>query len=279
VGQGRASVPSALVPWRTAAMGVARTAPATCPANSPARDPPPGGGTAGSGRSGSCSAVRLCSRIISWTAPSPSVTLWWLFATYPARPSPSPSTSSACHSGRSRSSGAAAKSCTTSSSCRSVPGAGSPIRCTCRDRSKSPSVTQAGVPSASAGSSTRCRIRGTMRDAHSCAASSRSQSGAGSSSSSRLTVTRSRGSADSARHMAVSSGFIRGEAPQSSGGAGGGPELAVVVAVTCPVPWAGQLASVARYCPRTAWMCSSRPAASQPSVATGGSTAICTVPA
>ncbi len=196
------------------------------------------------------------------------MTLWWLLTTYPARPSARPSTSSEAHSGRSRSKGPAAKSPATSSSWRMEPGAGSLTRCTCSDNSKLSSVTQVGVPSANAGSTTRCRIRGTIRVAHSCAASSRSQSGVGSSNSSRLTLTRSRGSADSARHMAVSSGLIWAELPHSSGIAGGGPEPATAggappagaaaapepadaMALTCRWPSAGQLASVARYCPRT----------------------------
>ena len=159
--------------------------------------------------------------------------------------------------------------------------AGSLTRWTCWDTSKSGSGTQVGVPSANAGSTTRCRIRGTMREAHSCAASSRSQSGAGSSSSSRLTLTRSRGSADSARHMAVSSGFIWVAVPQSSGAAGGRaarPGLAGDVTFTCPEPAVGQLASVARYCPRTSSTCWSRSSAVQPVVGIGGRTTTCTVP-
>ena len=42
---------------------------------------------AGSGRRGSCSRVRLCSRAMSWMAPSPSVALWWVTTTSAAPPS------------------------------------------------------------------------------------------------------------------------------------------------------------------------------------------------
>ena len=70
-----------------------------------------------------------------------------------------------------------------------------------------------------------------------------------------------------------------GEAPQSSGAAGGGPVLAGTVASTCPEPWTGQLASVVRYCPRIRSMCSSSSPTVQPAVETGGRTATCTVPA
>ena len=135
------------------------------------------------------------------------------------------------------------------------------------------------MPSPNSGSATRSRIRGTIREAHSCAASSRSQPGTGSSSSSRLTFTRSRLSASSARHIAVSSGFISGAVPQSSGTAGGGPGTRGSVTVTGPEPRPGQSASVSRYWLRTSCTCRSSSPAVQPRVGTGGSTATCTLPA
>ena len=82
-------------------------------------------------------------------------------------------------------------------------------------------MTHAGAPTPSAGSTTRCRIRGTIREAHSCAAKSRSQAGVTSSSSSSVTFERSRGSASSPRHIAVSRGFISAAVPHSSGAATG----------------------------------------------------------
>ncbi len=97
-------------------------------------------------------------------------------------------------------------------------------------------VTQAGAPTPSAGSTTRWRIRGTIREAHSCAATSRSHSGATSSISSSVTLERSRGSASSPRHIAVSSGFISGAVPQSSGAATGpvGPVVTATRSVGAP---------------------------------------------
>ncbi len=158
---------------------------------------------------------------MSCTAPRPSVALWWVLTAYPALPPSSPSTSSTSHSGRSRSNGRDANSCTTSRSWRTEPGASSLVRLRWRDRSRSSTVTQVGEPTPSAGSTTRWRIRETIRDAHSCAPASRSQSGARSRISSSVTFDRSRGSAASPRHIAVSSGFISGAVPHSSGAATG----------------------------------------------------------
>ncbi len=79
--------------------------------------------------------------------------------------------------------------------------------------------------------------------------------------------------------MAVSSGFISAETPQSSGAAGGGPGTLPSVTSTRPGRRSGQSASVSRYCSRTFWTCLSSCLTVQPAVGTGGSTAICTIPA
>ena len=84
--------------------------------------------------------------------------------------------------------------------------------------SRSSTVTQVGAPSPSAGSTTRWRIRGTIRDAHSWAATSRSQCGATSSSSISVTLERSRGSASlAAPHRGLQRVHLAARCPSPAG--------------------------------------------------------------
>ena len=93
-----------------------------------------------------------------------------------------------------------------------------------------------------------------------------------------MTLARSRGSAVSARHIAVSSGFISAAMPQSSGTSGGADPLPAPASVTVGRGFPDQLASASTYMPRTSSTFAPRSFVVQPSVGTGGRTRTCTVP-
>ena len=181
----------------------------------------PAGGAGGSGRSGSCSAVRLCSRPISCTAPMPSVTLWWVVdhvAGPPVRAAPRPA-APATAAGRGRA-GPRRTRPPTSSSCAHRAGRGQPdpaqVLVEVERRRRSPSSAPrarararppAGASAAPSATPTRAR-----RPAGPSPARGRAAPAA-------VTLARSRGSPASARHIAVSSAFISGgRAPVQRGG-------------------------------------------------------------
>ncbi len=93
-----------------------------------------------------------------------------------------------------------------------------------------------------------------------------------------MTLARSRGSAVSARHIAVSSGFISAAMPQSSGTSGGADPSPAPASVTVGRCLPDQLARVSTYLPRTSSTFAPRSSVVQPSVGTGGRTRTCTVP-